>query len=103
MNDPYANIDIPQVVKDYARKIICRVYCSDWASWKDRAEILVQHIDRVAEGDYHVPEPYNDLFASEIVRLFNFLEPMEPEINDIMELRKLLRENMAFENLRLDS
>ena len=87
MNDPYIDIDVPKIVKEYARKTVCRVYTADWASWKDRGEILVQDVDRVIAGDYHVPPPYLDLFTSEVIRLFNFLEPMDPEVSDINELR----------------
>lgn len=85
-----ANIDVPGIVTDYAKKTVCRCYSGDWEYWTDRCEVLLHRINHVRnKGDYHVPKGFEleDLFESEIVRLFNFLEPMEPPFKDIDDMK----------------
>ena len=87
MDDPYANINVPYIVKSHARKLVCRVFSGDWAGWDTRAEILLGQMKWAEEkGDYHVPSGFINMFQNEIIRLFNFLEPMNPPLNNIEDM-----------------
>ena len=89
-----SGIDVEKIVIDYARKTVCRTYVSDWESWTDRSEVLLHLIDHVrCKGDYHIPQGLEPLFESEIIRNFNFLEPMQLPLESIddMKLRTILK------------
>jgi hypothetical protein len=61
---------------------------SDWESWTDRSEVLLHLIDHVRrKGDYHIPQGLEPLFESEIIRNFNFLEPMQPPLESIDDMK----------------
>ena len=83
-----AGVDVEKIVTDYSRKTVCRTYVSDWESWADRSEVLLHLINHVrSKGDYHVPQGLESLFESEIIRNFNFLEPMRPALKNIEEMK----------------
>ena len=83
-----AGIDVEKIVTDYSRKTVCRTYVSDWESWTDRSEVLLHLIEHVrSRGDYHIPQGLEPLFESEIIRNFNFLEPMEPALKSIDDMK----------------
>ena len=83
-----SGIDVEKIVTDYSRKTVCRTYVSDWESWTDRSEVLLHLIDHVRrKGDYHIPQGLEPLFESEIIRNFNFLEPMQPPLESIDDMK----------------